>query len=206
MDLLHISQKIREIRQAQGMTVEQLASRSGVSKGFISQVENFRTTPSLKVLQRIADALGVDMSGLFQSGDAAPACSYCHLDEGEELVRDDNLRYGMRYLSLAYRQIGRQMNPFIVEYRPGEEVRPFLMHDTEEFFVLLEGEVICCAPDETQSRRMTAAGHERSRGADGRKTEALRLCVWSAALKFMGRVVVDQDAQSESQFGTTQLP
>ena len=156
MDLLHISQKIREIRQAQGMTVEQLASRSGVSKGFISQVENFRTTPSLKVLQRIADALGVDMSGLFQSGDAAPACSYCHLDEGEELVRDDNLRYGMRYLSLAYRQIGRQMNPFIVEYRPGDEIRPFLMHDTEEFFVLLEGEVVCCAPDEAHSRRMSA--------------------------------------------------
>lgn len=156
MDLLHISQKIRQLRQAQGMTVEQLASRSGVSKGFISQVENFRTTPSLKVLQRIADALGVDMGGLFQSENQAPACSYCHLDEGEELVRDDNLRYGMRYLSLAYRQIGRQMNPFIVEYRPGEEVRPFLMHDTEEFFVLLEGDVICCAPDEAHCRRMRA--------------------------------------------------
>ena len=67
MDLLHISQKIRQLRQAQGMTVEQLAARSGVSKGFISQVENFRTTPSLKVLQRIADALGVDMGGLFQN-------------------------------------------------------------------------------------------------------------------------------------------
>ena len=156
MNLLELSQTIRAIRKKQGVTVEYLAKKSGFSKGFISQVENFRTTPSLKVLQRIADALGVDMGGLFQGDDPAPACSYCHLDEGDELVRDDNQRYGMRYLSLAYRQIGRQMNPFIVEYRPGEEVRPFLMHDTEEFFVLLEGEVICCAPDEAHSRKMCA--------------------------------------------------
>ena len=156
MDLLHVSQKIRQLRQRQSMTVEQLAAKSGVSKGFISQVENFRTTPSLKVLQRIADALGVDLAELFQTGDPAPECSYCSLDDGEELVRDDNFRYGMRYLALAYRQIGRKMNPFIVEYRPGEAVRPFLMHDTEEFFVLLEGDVICCAPDEAHARPMTA--------------------------------------------------
>lgn len=156
MDLLHVSQKIRQLRQRQSMTVEQLAAKSGVSKGFISQVENFRTTPSLKVLQRIADALGTDLAELFQTGDPAPECSYCSLDDGEELVRDDNFRYGMRYLALAYRQIGRQMNPFIVEYRPGAEDRPFLMHDTEEFFVLLEGEVECCAPDETHARRMSA--------------------------------------------------
>ena len=156
MDLLHVSQKIRQLRQRQGMTVEQLAAKSGVSKGFISQVENFRTTPSLKVLQRIAEALGVEIGGLFQTGDPAPECSYCRLDEGEELVRDDNFRFGMRYLALAYRQIGRKMNPFVVEYRPGAETRPFLMHDTEEFFVLLAGEVVCCAPDEAHARRMSA--------------------------------------------------
>lgn len=155
MDLLHVSQKIRQLRQRQGMTVEQLAAKSGVSKGFISQVENFRTTPSLKVLQRIADALGVDLAELFHAGDPAPECSYCNLGDGVELVRDDNFRYGMRYLALAYRQIGRKMNPFIVEYRPAEEVRPFLMHDTEEFFVLLEGRVVCCAPDEAHARTMS---------------------------------------------------
>ena len=57
MDMIQLSQTSRKIRLGQNMTIEQLAQKSGFSKGFISQVENFRTTPSLKVLQRIADAL-----------------------------------------------------------------------------------------------------------------------------------------------------
>ena len=59
MDLIQLSQTIRKIRLAQNMTIEQLAQKSGFSKGFISQVENFRITPSLKALIRIAEALGI---------------------------------------------------------------------------------------------------------------------------------------------------
>ena len=66
MDLLQISQNIRNIRQSQKMTVEQLAAKSGFSKGFISQVENFRVTPSLKALDKIAVALGLSLGDLFQ--------------------------------------------------------------------------------------------------------------------------------------------
>ena len=54
MNLPELSQTIRKVRLAQGMTVDQLAQKSGFSKGFISQVENFRITPSLKALIRIA--------------------------------------------------------------------------------------------------------------------------------------------------------
>ena len=57
MNLPELSQTIRKVRLAQGMTVDQLAQKSGFSKGFISQVENFRITPSLKALIRIALAL-----------------------------------------------------------------------------------------------------------------------------------------------------
>ncbi len=141
MDLLEISQKIRSVRQAQNMTLEQLAAKSGFSKGFISQVENFRLTPSLKALDRISAALGTDLSGLFAHGGPEPEFSFGTLDSGEELLRDDNLRYGMRYLALAYPQIGRIMDPFLVEYTPSKEEREFKLHDSEEFFVLLEGKI-----------------------------------------------------------------
>lgn len=141
MDLLQISQNIRNIRQSQKMTVEQLAAKSGFSKGFISQVENFRLTPSLKALDKIAAALGLGMGDLFQENGPSQEYSFGHLDKGEEVIRDDNLRFGIRYYALAYRQIGRQINPFMVEYTPADEERDFMMHDTEEFFLLLEGEV-----------------------------------------------------------------
>ena len=64
MNLLELSQTIREIRRKQGMTVENLAAKSGFSKGFISQVENFRITPSLKALMRISSALGVPLESV----------------------------------------------------------------------------------------------------------------------------------------------
>lgn len=141
MNLLELSQNIRKIRIEQEMTVEQLAKNSGFSKGFISQVENFRLTPSLKALTRIADALGVSMSMLFaEDGDTASQYTFGNLSEGRELDRDDGGEHGIRYLSLAHRHIGRKMDPFIIEYTPASP-REFKIHDTEEFFILLDGEL-----------------------------------------------------------------
>lgn len=154
MDLLHISQNIRSIRQAQSMTVENLAQRSGFSKGFISQVENFRVTPSLKALDKIASALGVTLPDLFQTEHPAPEYSFGRLEKGQELLRDEDPHYGIRYFALAYGQIGRVMDPFIVEYTPAQEERSFMMHDTEEFYLLLEGEVEYYLFDDTNNHSM----------------------------------------------------
>ena len=141
MNLLELSQNIRKIRIEQDMTVEALAKASGFSKGFISQVENFRLTPSLKALTRISDALGVSMSLLFaEDGDTSSQYTFGNLNDGRELDRDNGGEHGIRYFSLAHRHIGRKMDPFIIEYTP-EKPREFKFHDTEEFFILLEGEL-----------------------------------------------------------------
>ncbi len=140
MNLLEISQTIRHIRQSQGLTVEQLAQRSGFSKGFISQLENFRKIPTLQTLSKIADALGIPLSTLFAGpgGTQVPQYTFGRLDEGEEMVRDDSDQYGIRYRSIAYKQIGRLMDPFVVEYTPAVS-REYKSHESDEFFVLLEG-------------------------------------------------------------------
>ena len=111
MNLPELSQTIRKVRLAQGMTVDQLAQKSGFSKGFISQVENFRITPSLKALIRIAEALGIPMSKLFDENGQNAEYTFGSLNCGEEIQRNDNTQYGIRYLALAYRQIGRNTRP-----------------------------------------------------------------------------------------------
>ncbi|MBE6367267.1 MAG: helix-turn-helix domain-containing protein [Lentisphaerae bacterium] len=141
MDLLEISQAIRKLRQQQNLTVEQLAKKSGFSKGFISQVENFRLTPSLKALNAISQALGVPLAAVLTRDPEVPDYTIGSVEQGEEIFRNDNKRYGMRYLALAYEQVGRELEPFIVEYRSSSEERPMLMHDTEEFYLLLSGSV-----------------------------------------------------------------
>lgn len=155
MNLPELSQTIRKVRLAQGMTVDQLAQKSGFSKGFISQVENFRITPSLKALIRIAEALGIQLSKLFDENGQDAEYTFGNLTRGEEIQRDNNAEHGMRYLALAYQQIGRKMDPFLLEYTPATP-RELMLHDTEEFFVLLEGELEFDLYDETNHHHMKA--------------------------------------------------
>jgi hypothetical protein len=78
------------------------------------------------------------------------------LDEGQELIRDNNFEYGMHYHVLAHQQIDRKLNPLLVEYSKGKLERDFLMHDSDEFFVLLEGELNFYISDETTCKHMNA--------------------------------------------------
>ena len=156
MDLLTIAQNVRKWRIARRLTVEQLAARSGFSKGFISQIENFRTTPSLKAVNRIAEVLAVPVAELFTVESAVPEYSFGRLDRGDEINRDDSARYGMCYRALAIHHPDRELEPFTIEYTPSDEHRGLMMHDSEEFFAVLEGEVDFHLVPEASPRRMTA--------------------------------------------------
>ena len=62
---------IRERRLAAGLTLVELAERSGLSQPFLSQVENGRAHPSMESLYRIASALATTPQALFGGGQAA---------------------------------------------------------------------------------------------------------------------------------------
>ena len=140
MDLLRIAQCVRQTRKQQNLTVEALAEKSGFSKTYISRLENFRITPSIKSLSKIADALGIQMSAFFETTTDPIQYLTGHLNEGEEIERNGS-KYGMKYHCLAFNKPERKLNPFVIEYTPNKEQRDFLAHDSEEFFVLLEGAV-----------------------------------------------------------------
>jgi transcriptional regulator with XRE-family HTH domain len=59
-----LGQKIRDLRLRRGLTVQKLAEASGLSKGFVSQVENGRTSPSLATLYDIARSLETSVASL----------------------------------------------------------------------------------------------------------------------------------------------
>ena len=186
MALSRISQNIRSFRIAQGMTVDQLAVRSGFSKGFISQVENFRVSPSLKALNKIAEALGIEMSLLFQDDVQTPDYTFGKLTDGEELSRDNGGHYGIIYHALAYRQIGRSMDPFLIEYHPSAEERDFMMHETEEFYVLLEGELDFYIVDEKNCTRMKKSDTLYMKSGLPHKVRLADGCQYAQALVIYG--------------------
>ncbi len=69
---MQLGKKIRDLRLRRGMTVQQLAQASRLSKGFISQVENDHTSPSLTTLQDLARALETSVAYLVVEEEPVP--------------------------------------------------------------------------------------------------------------------------------------
>ena len=63
---MDIGNRIRQLRTKNNLTLEELASRCELTKGFLSQLERNLTSPSIQTLEDIVEALGYDMSRFFQ--------------------------------------------------------------------------------------------------------------------------------------------
>ena len=81
-----VGAQIRELRRAKQMTLAELAGRIERSIGYLSQIERDLSAVSITDLQRIADALDVQISWFFQGQAAAPEA------ERGFIVRRDNRR------------------------------------------------------------------------------------------------------------------
>ncbi len=68
-DPVQIGARLRSSRVAQGLTLEQLAQASGLTKGFISRVERDDTMPSVPTLVQICHALSLPVGALFEEPD-----------------------------------------------------------------------------------------------------------------------------------------
>ncbi len=64
---MDIGQKIRQLRTQNDLTLEELASRSELTKGFLSQVERNLTSPSVSTLEDILEALGTDLASFLKT-------------------------------------------------------------------------------------------------------------------------------------------
>ena len=63
---VELGPKLRMIRTTQGVTLQQLADQTKLSKSFVSQVESGTANPSIASLKRLVDALGVTLAELFE--------------------------------------------------------------------------------------------------------------------------------------------
>ncbi|RQP22428.1 helix-turn-helix domain-containing protein [Piscinibacter terrae] len=61
-----IAKRVRDLRDAQGFTLDALAERSGVSRSNISLIERGQSSPTAAVLDKLAAGLGVTLASLFE--------------------------------------------------------------------------------------------------------------------------------------------
>ena len=132
-----VGERLRVIRSRRRQTLREVAERAGLSESFLSQVERGRASASVASLRRIADALGIAVSDLFQPAEASRL---------RVLRRDDRP-------SLAFGVLGRKLlltpNPlhhlevFVGELDPegSTGAEQYAHGDSEELFVVIRGTV-----------------------------------------------------------------
>lgn len=135
-----IVERIKALRLQQGLTLDQLADLSGLTKGYLSRIENSDKSPPFSTLARLASALNTDLISFFADEDGEGK------DTNIDIVRSEDSKKVNRkiapeaylYESLAFRMRGKNMEPMLVTLEADAPVTPFL-HDGEEFIYLLEG-------------------------------------------------------------------
>ena len=123
---------LRRLRKAQGLTLQQLASRCGLSQPFLSQLENGKAMPSLMALHNVAQALETTAHSLIQPQERLDISLVRH-GEGEtyQLVEGASVRFLTRGGS-------HLMEPNEVEFQPGSGTVN-AGHEGEEVIYVLEG-------------------------------------------------------------------
>lgn len=79
---LQVATAVRDLRHVRNLSQRQLAARMNVPRTYISKIENGKAMPTLSSLQRLAAALGVDISALLRDS------STRHVDETAMLLTD----------------------------------------------------------------------------------------------------------------------
>jgi transcriptional regulator with XRE-family HTH domain len=139
LDERKIILKVQSLRKAKEVTLGQLAKVTGLTKGYLSQIENSTKTPPFSTLDKIAHALGVDITYFFVNSESEQANSKITVVKPEERKRvaPGGLRRGYGFESLAYKKAGKNMEPYLITV--DSRGKGSFKHDGEEFLFILEG-------------------------------------------------------------------
>lgn len=140
---MKIGEKLRKLRLSNSLTQEELASRADLTKGYISQLENDATSPSISTLKDILDVFGVSISEFFAE---TPEIQVVFGEESRVLATDEK---GIRVELLVPGAQNRTMDPALVTLQPGDSLEEQPVHEGEEFGFVLSGRVELILDDKT---------------------------------------------------------
>ena len=130
---MEIGSKIKRLRLKRNLTQEELADRCELSKGFISQLENDYTSPSIETLNDIVTALGTTLKQFFD--DKQEKIVFAKEDHFQREDEDSTVTW------LVTNSQKNEMEPILVELKPNGISESDVPHEGEEFGFVLEGEV-----------------------------------------------------------------
>lgn len=131
---MEIGSKIKRLRQQLNLSQSELADRCELTKGYISQLENDLTSPSIATLMDILAALGTDLSEFFRKEDDRRIT----FSENDFIEKHDD---GMVLKWIIPNAQKNEMEPVLVELLSGASTSVDFPHDGEEFGYVLDGKI-----------------------------------------------------------------
>lgn len=143
--VLSIGRKLKDLRAAKGVTLAELAETSGMTKGYLSKIENGKNIPPIETLAKISAALDADIAYFFgrdPGGDNQDEkVSIVKAHERKSVVRGAS-SFGYDYEAVAYRKKNKSFEPFVFSFPENVEPNmPHFSHEGEEMLFILEGTV-----------------------------------------------------------------
>lgn len=133
-DDLQIAQRVRTARLSLGLTLAQVSTRSGVSVGHLSRLENAERLPTVRVLMQLAQALGVSLSGL--AGESSPDTGI-YVSKTSSRCAPGSADKSLVPLSDPHSLV---LQAFELQLEPGREGEP-ASHPGEEWIYVVTGHI-----------------------------------------------------------------
>ena len=137
---MDIGKKLKELRIQNDLTLEDLASRSELTKGFLSQVERDLTTPSISTLEDILEALGSNLSEFFHEEQEKQI-----VFSTQDFFVDEQEDYNIEWVIPNAQK--NEMEPILLTLHPHKRSHEMTAHHGEEFGYVLSGRVILMDSD-----------------------------------------------------------
>jgi len=142
--IIKVGEKIKQIREEKGLSLKDVAERSGFSSALLSQIENHMVSPPLGTLATLSKALDVEIGRFFWHKSKAPF-TIIRKDNRRSVSRvasKEGVKYGYSYEALAFEKKDRHMEPFLITLEPATiEDKSAFSHEGEEFIFVLKGDM-----------------------------------------------------------------
>ncbi len=148
---IHVGEKIKHMRETQGLSIEELARKTGFDVAMLENVEQEKVIPPLGTMIRLSRALNTVMSSLFSSQEEQVHYSVVRVNDQKSAPLPTGRASYHSYIPLAADLKDRHMDPFIVKLNPekAKDVVPSV-HEGEELIYVIDGEVKITIEDKVE--------------------------------------------------------
>ena len=143
-EMKRLSERIRELREIFGLSVDDMAAETGVTTEKYMEYEANGENIPISVLYHISQRFNVDLSEILTGEPARlSTIQICRRGKGKTIDRYP----GYMFESLAPRFTQKVMEPLLVTLIPGEPEASLVMHGGQEFNLILEGVIVITYDD-----------------------------------------------------------